>query len=135
MMTGDTVTMTKQQSDYAPHDSDNLDEGWNAVREYLNDAVLIAFDGCHKIYLAMDEAEADFFRKNYQPVDEFDNGGVLEGLSPAELYEELTEWWDASCSLRFVQAVWRDSEDPNAGFVSLISQCAGWKDDEDEDEE
>lgn len=133
MTMGDTVSMTKQQSDYAPHDSDNLDEGWNAVREYLNDAVLIAFDGCHKIYLAMDDIEADFFRKNYQPVDEIDNGGVLEGLTPDELYEELTEWWDASCSLRFVQAVWHDSEDPNSGFVSLISQCAGWKDDEDEE--
>ena len=128
--------MTKTQSDYAPHDSDNLDAGWDAVQEYIKDAVLIAFDGCHKIYLAMDEAEADFFRKNYQPVDEMDNGKVLEHLTPHELYEELCEWWDGSCSLRFVQAVWHNEEDPNAGFTDLISQGAGWQDeDEDEDAE
>lgn len=123
--------MTKTQSDYTPHNSDDLNEGWNAVREYLNDAILIAFDGCHKIYLAMDEVEADFFRNNYQPTDEFDNGGVIEGKAPAELYEELTEWWDASCSLRFVSAVWHNDEDPNAGFVRLIDQGAGWQDEDE----
>lgn len=123
--------MTKTQSDYTPHNSDDLDEGWNAVREYLNDVILIAFDGCHKIYLAMDEVEADFFRNNYQPTDEFDNGGVIEGKAPAELYEELTEWWDASCSLRFVSAVWHNDEDPNAGFVRLIDQGAGWQDEDE----
>lgn len=124
--------MTKQQSDYAPHDSDNLDAGWTAVREYLNDAILIAYDGCHKIYLAMDEAEADFFRKHYQPTDDLDNGGVIEGKAPAELYEDLCEWWDASCSLRFVSAVWHIDEDPNDGFVHLISQGAGWQDEDDD---
>jgi len=124
--------MTKQQSDYAPHDSDNLDAGWDAVREYLNDAVLIAWDGCHKIYLAMDEAEAAYFRENYQPTHELHAGGVIEGKEPAELYEDLCEWWDDSCGLRFVSAVWHNDEDPNSGFVHLISQGAGWQDEDDD---
>jgi hypothetical protein len=46
-------------------------------------------------------------------------------------------WWDESCSLRFVNAVWHNEADPNAGFVSLISQMAEVEDDasDDEDEE
>lgn len=109
---------------YTEHNSDNLAEGWEAVQEYAQDAILIAWDGCHKIYLAMDEDEARFFRENYQPA-------VVEGASPEEMIETINEWWDVSCSLRFVSAVWRNNEDPNEGFVSLISQFAG---DDDEDE-
>lgn len=124
--------MTKTQSDYADHNADNLDEGWAAVREYVEDAVLIAFDGCHKIYLAMDEAEADFFRKNYQPTHEDDDGGTLEGVPASELFEMLEQWWDNSCGLRFIQAVWHNEADPNAGFVRLISQFAGYGDEDEE---
>lgn len=121
--------MTKLQQDYAPHDHDNLDEGWDAVEEYLNSAVLIAFDECHKIYLAMDEEEAKFFRGNYQPC-------VSEGQTPSEMLETIQGWWDISCPLKFVQAVWHNEDDPNRGFVSLISQCASDEiDDEDDDED
>jgi hypothetical protein len=107
----------KTQNHYTEHDADNLHEGWEAVEEYVQDAVLIAFDECHKIYLAMDEQEAQFFRENYQPA-------VVEGASPEAMLETLREWWDESCSLRFVSAVWSNESDPNAGFVSLISQFA-----------
>lgn len=113
---------------YTEHNSDNLEEGWEAVHEYAQDAILIAWDECHKIYLAMDEEEAQFFRENYQPA-------VVEGASPAEMIDTINEWWDMSCSLRFVSAVWRNNDDPNAGFVSLISQFADEEEDEEEDEE
>lgn len=120
----------KTQNHYQQHDSDNLAEGWEAVEEYVQDAVLIAFDECHKIYLAMDEAEAHFFRENYQPA-------IVEAVhsSPEAMLATLREWWDESCSLRFVSAVWHDSADPNDGFVSLISQFAEDEDDEDWDED
>jgi len=120
----------KKLTDYTPHNSDNLEEGWEAVQEYVQDAVLIAFDECHKIYLAMDEDEAYFFRTNYQPA-------VVESIhsSPAAMLATLEEWYDESCPLKFISAVWHDKNDRNDGFVSLISQCAGSDDDEDEDEE
>lgn len=108
--------MTSRQTDYRPHNADDLGEGWVAVREYLDGAILIAWDECHKMYLAMDEGQAEFFRENY-PL-------TLEGEGVAEMLRALGEWWDASCDLRFVQAVWTDENDPNAGFVTLISQFA-----------
>jgi hypothetical protein len=122
--------MTKTQHDYAPHNGDSLEEGWAAVAEYVKDAVLIAFDECHKIYLAMDEQEAYFFRTTYQPA-------VVESIhsTPEGMLATLEEWFDDSCGLKFISAVWNDDLDPNAGFVTLISQCAGDDEDEDEDEE
>lgn len=107
--------MTKTQNDYAPHNDKSINEGWDAVEEYLKAAVLIAFDECHKIYLAMDKTEAQFFRENYQP-------RVVEGQTPSEMLKTIQGWWDISCPLKFVQAVWHNEKDPNAGFVSLISQ-------------
>lgn len=126
--------MTKLQTDYTPHNEDDLEEGWDAVEEYLDDAVLIAFDGCHKIYLAMDEEEAQFFRSNYngEGCDDRNFTG-----SPSEMLETVRSWWDDSCPLRFVQAVWHNEDDPNAGFVSLISQFAEelTEENDEEDEE
>jgi len=115
------VTM-KTQTQYEPHNADDLEQGWDAVHEYAEDALLAAWDGCHKIYLAMDEAEAAWFRVNYAE--------HIAEANDYELADIVKEWWDESCSLRFVNAVWRNESDPNAGFVSLISQFA-----EDEDEE
>jgi hypothetical protein len=91
-------------------------------------AKCIAWDGCHKIYLAMDETEEKFFVDYYQP-------HVVYG-DPKTLMQTIREWWDASCSLRFISAVSHNEEDPNAGFVSLISQFADeddWDEEEDED--
>jgi hypothetical protein len=115
----------KTKTDYEPHDSGNLDEGWDAVREYLRDAVAIAYDGCHKIYLAMDEAEANWFLAHY--LDPMRSARVVDA---DEAYETLAEWWDESCPLRFASAVWRDEENPNAGFVRLIDQGARRADEE-----
>jgi len=120
--------MTKLQTEFAPHNQDDLVEGWDAVEEYINEAVLIAFDGCHKIYLAMDQEEAQFFRDNYNGEGCSDRN--FTG-SPSEMLEAIHGWWDESCGLRFVSAVWHNEADPNAGFVSLISQMA--EDEVDED--
>ena len=124
------MIMTKTQHDYAPHNGDSLEEGWAAVAEYVKDAVLIAFDECHKIYLAMDQEEAYFFRTNYQPA-------IVESIhsTPEAMLATLEEWFEDSCGLKFISAVWHDDLDPNYGFVTLISQCAGEDEDEDEDEE
>lgn len=92
------------------------------VNDAIEDAHLVAFDGCHKIYLAMDEIEAKWFRENYEITVE---GGADRML------EAVLQWWEDSCSLRFVSGVYHNEANPNAGFIDLIPQFA----DEDEEED
>jgi hypothetical protein len=94
---------------------------YERVIDALDDAHCIAWDGCHKIYLALDETEANWFRSEYEVVFQGDS---------EQMFDELYEWWQSSCSLRFVQSVEHNEDDPNAGFTSLIDQF----DEEDDDE-
>jgi hypothetical protein len=101
-----------------------MTEYWERVEDAAQDAHLAAWDTCHKIYLAMDEAEADWFRANYN--------SIVEG-TPDELVAAVSKWYDESCFLRFVTAVKTNLVDPNAGYATLIPQGAE-EDDEDEGE-
>ena len=103
-------------------------ELFDKVEEYIVNAELVAFDGCHKIYLAMDEIEAEWFRNNYNGVHCDDR--TFEGTAEQMLMTVL-DWWENSCFLRFISAVYHNEDDPNAGFVSLIGQ---FEDEDDEDE-
>ena len=114
-----------------------LPDYFDPVLDAVEDALLIAFDGCHKIYLAMDEEQADWFRQNYNGRNCDDR--TFEG-TPEEMFATLKVWWDESCSLKFISAVTTNHADPNAGFMSLISQGEAWacedeQDEYDEDEE
>lgn len=88
---------------------------YEAVKEAMEVAHLIAWDGCHKIYLAMDEIEAAWFSANYSMILKADANTMLE---------TLVDWYDESCSLKFVSAVHNNPEDPNAGFIQLVEQFA-----------
>ena len=96
------------------------------LKGYLQDAKGIAFDTCHKIYVLMDEEQMVLMRQyGYDPL-------ITSGeMSPDEMYERITEWFDQSCGLRFIEAVQTNPEDPNEGFISIVSQ---FEDDEDEGE-
>jgi hypothetical protein len=122
----------KTQTQYQPHNADDLGEGWDAVAEYAEYAHLAAFDGCHKIYLAMDEEQAEWFRNNYNGVHCDDR--TVE-VDTEDLATVVREWYDESCGLRFVNAVFTNVANPNAGYVSLISQSAGDSDDDDDDDD
>lgn len=98
-----------------------MTDRWENVEDVLDDAHLIAWDTCHKIYVAIDEIEAEWFRANYD--DTFTG-------TPEEMLATLQRWYDASCALKFIQSVGHNAADPNAGFVNLIEQGAY---DEDED--
>ena len=114
-----------------------LDNLFDPVEDALEGALLIAWDGCHKIYLAMDDEQADWFRQNYNGVHCDDR--TFEG-TPEEMLTTLKGWWDESCGLKFINAVTTNHDDPNAGYESLIGQ-GDWMDDEeflsqeDEDDE
>lgn len=101
-------------------------ELFDPVENAMYEATLVAFDGCHKIYVAMDEHEANWFRENY----EF----VFVG-TPEAMLDKVKEWYDESCFLRFVSAVSYDDDKAESDFTNLISQFDDQdEDDEDEDE-
>lgn len=104
--------------------SKTMEDYWFEVEECLQDARLIAWDTCHKIYLAMDEEQEEWFVENYAP-------DYFRG-TPEQMLAMLHEWYDQSCGLRFIHAVTTNHDNPNDGFENLIPQCAEWDDEEEE---
>jgi hypothetical protein len=99
---------------------------FDLVKERVVDAKAIAWDTCHKIYLLMDDEQVELMRTyGYDPLITSDE------MSPDQMFETLQNWFEDSCSLRFINAVTTNHTDPNAGFETLIGQF----DDEDEYEE
>jgi len=86
-------------------------KGWRAVDAALPRALGMHFDGCHKIYLSMDDPQRVWF-----------DGSGYENREPDGAL--LREWFNSSCSLRFVSAV---SSAPSgaAVFDDLIPQLSG----------
>ena len=94
------------------------------VYDRINNARGIAWDTCHKIYILMDDEQVELMRGyKYEPLITTDQ------MSADEMFEMVENWYDNSCSLRFIQAVSTNHIDPNAGFEHLIDQ---FEDDEDE---
>lgn len=94
--------------------------GWQEVEQALEKADSIAFDGCHKIYVLMDEAStAEQFSFGYRA----DSGEMLlrsEGATTEQMLAKLKEWFDGSCFLRFIQAVKAPGRNPD--YTNLIAQ-------------
>jgi hypothetical protein len=90
---------------------------FSKVEEYVQSAKAITWDECHKIYVLMDDEQVELMREyGYEPIvtsNEADSG---------HMRELLKEWYNESCGLRFIEAVSTNHENPNAGFVDLISQ-------------
>ena len=83
------------------------------VKRFAGQALLVAWDGCHKVYLAMDEVAARWFRREY------------EDVADEDVADTALEWYDGSCMLRFVEAVW-GSPDGACRFEPVIEQCEDW---------
>lgn len=109
-----------------------MEDYWDDVKREVEYAKCISFDGCHKIYLAMDDTQAEWFKKNYNGEDCGDM--TFEGTAE-EMFALLQKWYDASCGLKFIQSVTTDEADPNSGFHSLIPQGAEYEAEEDEEDD
>lgn len=97
---------------------------WDSVEEALQHAKGIAFDECHKIYVLMDDEQMALMKEyGYDPLI------PAEGRTVDELLDTVMGWYENSCMLRFVQSVYTNHEDPNAGFEDLIPQGAEWDED------
>jgi hypothetical protein len=89
---------------------------WEAVAKAVADAVSITWDGCHKIYIHMDEGQHDTaVSYGHEPIRVTDAD---------EAIKTLRDWFDRSCELRFINAVRTVDGDPNDGYDSLIPQFA-----------
>jgi hypothetical protein len=90
---------------------------FDLVKERVGDAKAIAWDTCHKIYILMDSEQVDLMRGyGYDPLITSDQ------MSSDEMFEVVEDWYESSCSLRFIDAVSTNHINPNAGFETLVSQ-------------
>lgn len=81
--------------------------------ELLSQASTVAFDGCHKIYLNMDSQQTDkMISYGYSNIV----GGSFWDKQTA-----VFKWYEDSCSLRFIDAVFTQ---PDGGdqFVVVVGQ-------------
>lgn len=95
------------------------------IKDRLADARGIAWDGCHKIYILMDQNQMDLMREyGYDPLI------PAEDTTPAQMFIKLRNWYDQSCTLRFINAVSTVTGDPNRGFETLVGQEEDWFEDQ-----
>ena len=78
------------------------------LRETVANADSIAWDTCHKIYVAMDERTTDSF-------EEMGYDGMRG--TPEEMLNTVLAWYRHSCGLRFVSSVSNVDE-----FATLVAQ-------------
>jgi len=89
----------------------------NLVRNRISEAEAIAWDNCHKIYILMDTEQVELMR-GYG----YDLLITADQMSADEMFEVVEDWYESSCSLRFIDAVSTNHINPNAGFETLSPQ-------------
>jgi len=81
----------------------------SAVQDKINEGLIgatgVAWDGCHKIYILMnDEAWSNQSSYGYDQNTEF-GGSRLFLVSDVNAAQMLESWWHYSCGLRFITAI------------------------------
>ena len=104
-------------------DGDYQAHAWNLVKHAVLRAKAMHYDGCHKIYLSMDDAQVEAMK-----------GYGYDIVTPD--FDKLKEWYDESaktCGLQSVSAVYtiNGNVDNPDGFDSLIPQFFEPDDDDD----
>ena len=103
---------------------------WEQVEAKLPDAKALVFDGCHKIYLSMDDEQTERFRSYGYGAD--DGSELVLIADVASPIDRLNRWWDRSCGLRFISAVVSEGWG-NDSFTPLIEQFELDVDEEEDD--
>lgn len=94
--------------------ADTFEEPWlSDVGRAVTNAFSLAFDGCHKIYIVRDEI-------THQTMIDLDYAPVRVTCR-SDAVDQLFEWWEISCPLRFIQAVEHGAGD-DEHFTCVIPQ-------------
>ena len=102
---------------------------FDKIDGYAENAVAVAFDTCHKIYIIGDDTELEKMRGyGYQEIV-----AQEDGATTYEMAETVKAWYHGSCGLRFVEFVKTNAETGDTDFTTVIAQ--GEDDDPEEDEE
>lgn len=100
----------------------NHEQEWE-LEKALREARGIAWDTCHKIYILLDDEQVEKMRGyGYDPLITADQ------MTPDEMMSEVLEWFDSSCSLRFIESVKTDPD--SDGFFSIVPQGFDWEEEE-----
>lgn len=94
-------------------------EQWSIIAQTLRQTTALTWDGCHKIYLVLDE-------QMREKMIGWGYGMVEVGDDTDGALETLQRWYDDSCGLRFIESVRTVEGDPNDGFVALVPQGQDW---------
>lgn len=92
---------------------------WTDVRTELDNAKGISFDGCHKIYILLDDHQV---RQSAEWGYGEDGSFLITDLNADEMLTTLQDWYSQSCGLRFIESVKTVLENPNLGYTHLIPQ-------------
>ena len=122
---------------------------WDVVEDAVAQSKGIGFDGCHKIYVLMDN-EQMYQMASYGYGEDGSSLVYSSQMSADEMFATVKRWYEDSCALKFVQSVTTVLDNPNEGFEDLIEQgatdqdtciecgsdwCDGYCFEEDEDDE
>ncbi len=74
----------------------------------------VSWDGCHKIYLNMDYAQ-------HEKMIGYGYDKTIVNNNPWITQQEVEKWYEDSCSLRFIDAVF-SNDDNTDKFVTVVPQ-------------
>lgn len=83
------------------------------LHEMMYSVHSVSFDGCHKIYLNMDEKQTEKMIGYGYDKTIIDTPDAMENV--------VAQWYDDSCSLRFIDAVFTNDDETDK-FVTVVGQ-------------
>lgn len=96
------------------------------MKTTLDNAKGIAWDTCHKIYILMDDEQMALMEQY-----EYDPMFSSKEMTPQQMFETLSIWFNESCGLRFIEAV-KTLPNGESEFTTIIGQ---FEDELDPDED
>lgn len=92
-----------------------------SLTELLSQADSVAWEGCHKIYILMDSNQTNKMKEYGYKYVVSDTATAMENV--------VGEWYDDSCSLRFIDAVFTNDDETDK-FITVVGQFENEEDDE-----
>ena len=86
------------------------------LEDIVNEAHSITWDGCHKIYILMDEEQTNKVI-SYQ----YENIVKASESNPYTMLAWVQDWYDSSCFLKFIDVVYTDENGADE-FYPLVAQ-------------